>query len=125
MDKEYTLRLREIRRAKHLTQGDLASMLGVTERIVGCWERGDTALSLKDAADCAKALGCTLNDLCGWDEPSTKPEPAHAPDPLAQELVERYGELSADGRVNLLGVARGLSSLPEYRAPDVARPPQG
>lgn len=46
------------------------------------------------------------------------------PDPLAQELVERYGELSADGRVNLLGVARGLSSLPEYRAPDVPRPPQ-
>ena len=44
------------------------------------------------------------------------------PDPLAQELVERYGELSADGRVNLLGVARGLSSLPEYRAPDC--PPQ-
>ena len=44
--------------------------------------------------------------------------------PLAQELVERYGELSADGRVNLLGVARGLSSLPEYRAPDVPRPPQ-
>ena len=53
-----------------------------------------------------------------------QPARSDAPWPLAQELVERYGELSADGRVNLLGVARGLSSLPEYRAPDVPRPPQ-
>ena len=113
MDKEYTLRLREIRKAKKITQGDLASMIGVTERIVGCWEREDTAMSLSDAVDCAKALGCTPNDLCGWDETACRPD-----DPLKRQVVDAYDSMTQAGRESLAGVAKGLATLPENRPGD-------
>lgn len=121
MDKEYTLRLREIRKAKKITQGDLASMIGVTERIVGCWEREDTAMSLSDAVDCAKALGCTPNDLCGWDEggDASAPEAACRPDdPLKRQVVDAYDSMTQAGRESLAGVAKGLATLPENRPGD-------
>ena len=120
MDKEYTLRLREIRKAKKITQGDLASMIGVTERIVGCWEREDTAMSLSDAVDCAKALGCTPNDLCGWDDgDDAAPEAACRPDdPLKRQVVDAYDSMTQAGRESLAGVAKGLSALPENRPGD-------
>lgn len=119
MDKEYTLRLREIRKAKKITQGDLASMIGVTERIVGCWEREDTAMSLADAVDCAKALGCTPNDLCGWDEDAPAPDVACLPDdPLKRQVVDAYDSMTQAGRESLAGVAKGLCALPENRPGD-------
>lgn len=113
MDKEYTLRLREIRKAKQLTQDDLASKIGTTKRIVGSWEREEAAMSLSDAVDCAKALGCTPNDLCGWDEAACRPD-----DPLKRQVVDAYDSMTQAGRESLAGVAKGLSALPENRPGD-------
>ena len=121
MDKEYTLRLREIRKAKQLTQDDLASKIGTTKRIVGSWEREEAAMSLSDAVDCAKALGCTPNDLCGWDEGGdvSAPEAACRPDdPLKRQVVDAYDSMTQAGRESLAGVAKGLSALPENRPGD-------
>ena len=64
----YSLKLREIRKSKKITQSELAEKIGVSERIVGGWERGETGLPLDDAYRCALALGCTPNDLCGWHD---------------------------------------------------------
>ena len=62
----YDLQLRKIRKTKGMTQAELAREIGTTDRVVGAWERGETGLTLEDACDVARALGCTPNDLCGW-----------------------------------------------------------
>lgn len=119
MDKEYTLRLREIRKAKQLTQDELASKIGTTKRIVGSWEREEAAMSLSDAVDCAKALGCTPNDLCGWDEGASAADVACRPDdPLKRQVVDAYDSMTQAGRESLAGVAKGLAALPENRPGD-------
>ena len=116
--------LQHLRKRAGLKQGEMAERLGVNNRTYGAWERGEAMINLAQACACADVLGCSVDELAGRSWPPRDASEAPQTDPLAQELVERYGELSADGRVNLLGVARGLSSLPEYRAPDVPRPPQ-
>lgn len=80
----YTLQLRAIRKKRGLTQSDLAASVGVSERVLGAWEREETAITLEDAARCAVALGCTPNDLCGWQEQSL---------PRGQSLSEEESRL--------------------------------
>ena len=63
----YQLMLRKIRKTKRMTQNELAKAIGSTDRIIGSWERGETDISLEDAFSVCLVLGCTPNDLCGWD----------------------------------------------------------
>lgn len=59
------LQLKELRKLKGLRQEDLAKELMTTSRIVGSWERGETALPLEDACSIADVLECTLDELAG------------------------------------------------------------
>lgn len=70
----YQLMLRKIRKTKRMTQNELAKAIGSTDRIIGSWERGETDISLEDAFSVCLVLGCTPNDLCGWDGKNTKSE---------------------------------------------------
>ncbi len=116
--------LQHLRKKAGLKQGEMAERLGVNNRTYGAWERGEAMINLAQACACADVLGCSVDELAGrsWPPRNTAEEPQD--DLLARELVERYEALSADGRVNLLGVARGLSSLPEWRAGDERHPLQ-
>lgn len=61
----YELKLKEIRKAKGLTQGELAKMVGLTLRVISSYERGETEVPLYVAFDICDALGCTVNELAG------------------------------------------------------------
>ena len=105
----YSLKLREIRKAKKITQGELAMKIGVSERIVGGWERGETGLPLDDAYRCALALGCTPNDLCGWyDEHPRQEAPASLP-PEESELMRNYRACSPQWRHTISMTARAAA----------------
>ena len=101
------LRLRDIRKVQNLTQGELAMKVGVSERKLAGWERGETNITLEDAVSCAVALGCTPNDLCGWyiDHPEDRPAPLK-PDSLASELVSCYSQCTVDRQAALIQYAR-------------------
>ena len=64
------LQLRSIRKKKGLRQEDLAAAIGTTARVIGAWERQETALSLDDACTLADYFDCTLDELAGreWRE---------------------------------------------------------
>ena len=62
------LMIKEARRAARFTQTDLANAIGVNLSTVGNWERGITIPDIEQVFNCAVALGCTPNDLCGWQE---------------------------------------------------------
>lgn len=64
---EYELMLKEIHKSRGLTQDELAEKLGVTKQIVSNWEREITPINLEYAIKSAKVLGCTLDELAGWE----------------------------------------------------------
>lgn len=50
-----------------MTTQELADKSGVSYDAVGQYLRGDTCPLLETTYKLAAALGCTPNDLCGWD----------------------------------------------------------
>lgn len=56
-------RLRELRKARGLTQVDLAVKTGIHRVTIARYDEGRRGMSLKNAAKIADALGCTINEL--------------------------------------------------------------
>lgn len=63
-----SMRLKEIRLAKGLTQEDLASKLGITQSNLSRMESGEVQMSLNMAIAITKECGCTLDELIGEPE---------------------------------------------------------
>jgi transcriptional regulator with XRE-family HTH domain len=57
--------LRKVRIAKDLSQGELASILGVPQQFVSRVEVGSRRLDAVELVDYAKALGLNATDLIG------------------------------------------------------------
>lgn len=61
--------MRELREARGWSQARLARELGLPERTVGRWERGDLAEARAGRVlDLARLLGTTVEDLLGGRE---------------------------------------------------------
>lgn len=56
-------KLKEKRKALHLTQIELASKIGVTRRSIIRWENAQTMPSMKKIELLAETLGCETSDL--------------------------------------------------------------
>ena len=110
----YTLRMKELRKNRKLTQNQLAMMIGETDRVVGAWERGETALPLDSAYKIAIALGCSVNDLCGW--PKGKNEGRVFEDDFEEELIRCYRESTPDRQDRILDTARDAAGMSKEMA---------
>ena len=55
--------LRMLRRTKDMTQRELAEMVGVSEKTIIRWEKGEQAPNICDAQRLAKVLGCSMDSL--------------------------------------------------------------
>lgn len=108
----YQLMLRKIRKMKHMTQNELANAIGSTDRIIGSWERGETDISLEDAFSVCLVLGCTPNDLCGWDGGNSI---ASFTDSGQAALNGFYDSMNEAGRELLVQTAKSISADPERR----------
>lgn len=108
----YKLMLREIRKAKRMTQIELAKAIGSTDRIIGSWERGETDISLEDAFSVCLVLGCTPNDLCGWSGGNGD---ASFSDSGQAALNGYYESMNSQGRETLVQTARLMSGSPDTR----------
>ena len=117
------LKLRELRRSQELSQSALAVKVGVSERKLAGWERGETKITLEDALACAEALGCTPNDLCDWYATHPRPQPRER-DPEHAMLVEAYDACTPARRRSVMQQARDAAfASKEFaeRADDVAQ----
>lgn len=101
--------LKQIRKENGISQTELAKRLGVDIKTVGNLERGKTVPDAEQVWNCAVALGCTPNDICGWyiDHPRTAAVD-EAPD--ARRLLSAYEELSDEGREVAVNVVSGLTA---------------
>ena len=76
-----------------MTQQQLAARLGVTKRIVGAWERGETALSLEHACAICNLFDVSLDELAGRKVVGMPERIARAYsqlDPVGQARAEAY-----------------------------------
>lgn len=60
-------RLKVLRTVARMSQEDLSEKSGVSVAAIGKYEQGIGAPRLETACALAEALGCTPNDLCGYD----------------------------------------------------------
>lgn len=60
---ELKTKIFEYRREQHITQGNLADMVGVRRETIARLERGQYNPSLKLASDISKILGASIEDL--------------------------------------------------------------
>lgn len=81
---KFYLRVKELRKAAGLTQGELGKKLGCTSAAVSRWERADGMCSEDMLEALAKALGTTTEYLLGGPEPATAQAPGAEPAPVAQ-----------------------------------------
>lgn len=62
-------RLKELRKAKGLTQRDMARQFRLTDVGYGAWERGDTEPSIDNIMRLCEFFGCTADSLIGLAPP--------------------------------------------------------
>ena len=62
-------RLKELRRAKGLTQRDMARHFRLSDVGYGAWERGDTEPSIDNLMSLCEFFGCTADSLIGLEPP--------------------------------------------------------
>ena len=55
--------IKEMRKKRNLTQGDLAVQLGITQGAVSQWESGLTNPTLETLVKIAEVLNCTVDEL--------------------------------------------------------------
>jgi len=87
------LQLERIRKDAKMTQQQLAAKLGVTKRIIGAWERGETALPLEHACAICDLFDVTLDELAGRKVEGIPTRIARAYsqlDPVGQARAEAY-----------------------------------
>ena len=64
------MRIKELRRAKNLTQEELAKEINVTQGAISQWEKGLAQPTSDKLPELAKALGCSIDELYGKSEVS-------------------------------------------------------
>jgi transcriptional regulator with XRE-family HTH domain len=65
-------RIQEYRKARGLSAEELAELAELSPSFISLMERGLRNLSLKNLQKLAEALGCTPQDLIGWDVEATE-----------------------------------------------------
>lgn len=102
------MNIAKLRKAKGLTQNDLADMTGIGQSTISRAEKGDDGATLGNFKAIAEALGVHLKDLFADDR-----------SPVEQSLVNAFRDLPPDrqkGWEEALGIAEGLpKSSPKTR----------
>lgn len=107
MDIGENLRLR--RTQLKMTQVDLARKTGLKQPTISAIENGVNKPAFETIVLLSDALGCTVSDIIGQNEPVKMQEPA------TQRLQVIYSQLNAAGQDFLLAQAEQILRQPAFR----------
>lgn len=87
------LKIREIRKARNLNQGEFASIIGTSNAAISNWERGENTPSLKTVFQICERLDVDANELLSQPKQSSSLE-----DMDKDNILNRYQELDDYGK---------------------------
>jgi transcriptional regulator with XRE-family HTH domain len=111
--------LRALRRARDLSQQDLAQLAGVTASAISQAERTERGLSLATLARLSSALGVTIDDLLHGDDPEIYRigRRTDEPDRGFEPAITLLGDALSELRVDLIHLDARATSRPTESQP--------
>lgn len=103
------LAIKALRKKLHISQTEFANTVGVSLRTVGSWERGESVPNAEQVWNCAIALGCTPNDILGWQQDSARNNASEQLSPEESEIVGCYRDSTPQWRQNISMTARAAA----------------
>lgn len=100
--------------AGYRSRDAFAEKLGVNRYTYRAWESGKAMMNLEQAYNCAVALGCTIDEIAGRENPALSAEES--------QLVDCYRRTDESDRPILLGTASAMAVAGEAKkeSPDPA-----
>lgn len=106
--------LRALRRARELSQHDLADLAGVTPSAISQAERAERGLSLSTLARLSSALGLTVDDLLHGEDPELYRIGRRTDDPLgaSEHAITLLGDTTSRLRIDLVRLGAREAGTP-------------
>ena len=108
--------LKQLRKAKRLTQEQLADAIGATKRQVGAWERGENELPMDYADTIATLFDCSLDELAGRIDYAFVKLPAD--ESMTEDervLLSRFRRMNDERKMMFLDMAGALVLVDEIK----------
>lgn len=93
------LKIQELRVKANLKQGQLAKLVGCSERVIQKWEKDDANPSASNICKLCEILKCDPNTLLGWEDGGISLSPDE------RQLVDNYRASGAQGRTAIAATA--------------------
>jgi transcriptional regulator with XRE-family HTH domain len=109
--------LRALRRARALSQHDLAKIAGVTASAISQAERGERGLSLATLVRLSSSLGLTVDDLLHGEDPEVYRIGRRSDDAQggSERVVTLFGDPSSELRVDLVHLGPREAGRPAHQ----------
>lgn len=104
-------RLRELRKAAKLSQGDLGTRAGMAQETISLYENGHRPIRLDDMRVLARELGCSVADILSDEDNPDRLDEAE------RELLEAFRRMPPDGRSFLTASAQAVAEKAAEYAP--------
>lgn len=98
-------RIKELRKAQHMTQDELGEQVGATRNQIKYWESGH--VDLIEAAKIADVFDVSLEYLAGMTDINDRA--------IRRNLDRAYERLNEEGRLKIAYYALDLSEIERYR----------
>lgn len=114
-DKMFHVMLKELRISRHISQQELADLLGYSRAAISGYEIGRNQPSYEDLKRIAIFFNVTIDYLLGH---TLKGEPSFVPSvklvPEEERLIEIYQSINVKGKKKLLEEAKDILDHPKY-----------
>ncbi len=108
----FSTRLKALREEKHLSQKEIANLVGSQQQVVSKWELGVSEPDFKSLALLCDFFEVSADYLLGLDDLFSTNHTTKSCEltPLQQELLAMFTKLSPQNQYKALGVILGISS---------------
>ena len=111
---QYSVRLKDLRLEKKLTQKELALLLNLTSNSICEWEKGRSSPGIESLKKLSEIFECSIDYLVGNSDDfgviSIKNEISAERTPDGKELIDIFNSLDSDYQAQILEYARYFAS---------------
>lgn len=104
------IRLMRLRKAAGYSNRDeFAEKIGVNKYTYRSWESGAAMMNAEQLWTCAMALGCSPNDILGWNDETGEFDLDNVLSKDEREIVDNYRESSPQWQQNIAMTAKAAA----------------